>query len=101
MTISVFDSTSDDSASDAFIAWRRAHRRDGFYLNESSKYGWVLHRADCGHAVVPSDFDLAGRVKVCNSATRPLRAWLEDRGAGPPHRCDTCRPPVLPSKVAE
>lgn len=96
MSVELFDTAVDEAASNGFLAWRREHGRDGFYLNENHEYGWVLHRADCGHAVMPAGSNMASNIKVCATATAPLRAWVENRGEGQPHKCQTCRPPVPP-----
>lgn len=96
MSVETFDSSKDKKASDDFIQWRAAHRRDGFFLNRSSRQGWMLHRADCMHAEMPAGADMASNVKVCATTTVALRAWSREHGEGEPRRCQTCRPPVPP-----
>ncbi len=94
--VEIFSDKVDGTASDEFKGWRAKHRRDGYYLNASSRYGWVLHRADCGHAELAGPESLASHRKVCATMTAALRRWLAADGHGTAHRCLTCKPPVLP-----
>ena len=92
----VFSDASTGGASDEFKRWRAEHRRDGYYLNASGRYGWVLHRANCGHAEMAGSESLASHQKVCATSPAALRAWIAEGGHGQAHRCMTCKPPVLP-----
>ena len=96
MALVHFNSTSSDTASEEFLKWRVAHLRNGYYLNVSSVHGWVLHRAECPHAIMPDGSDMASRRKVCATSTAELRQWLKENNEGRAHRCNPCKPPVLP-----
>lgn len=101
MTIVVFDTNQDPADGNAFLRWKAEHRTHGFYLNQSGRHGWILHKAACGHTVMPSDNDMASNVKICATGITPLRMWLKEQGLDHPYKCTTCKPPLMPPSAYE
>ena len=97
MTIEVFDQSIDDGASKHFEQWRRVNVKRGYYLNENAEFGWVLHRARCGHVPHADEANLAGRVKVCSTDRIALRTWVHKRGCADAKCCRTCKPNPIPA----
>jgi len=98
MTIEVFDQSIDVRASRRFEEWRRANAKHGYYLNENADFGWVLHRARCGHVPPADEANIAGRVKVCSTDRLALRTWVHQRGCADAKCCRTCKPNLIPRR---
>jgi len=96
MIVEVFDHSKDARASRKFEQWRQVNARLGYYLNKNADFGWVLHRARCGHVPRAGEANIAGRVKVCSADRIALRAWLHERGYGEAKCCQTCKPNPMP-----
>jgi len=90
-SVVVLNSATDGEATKRFKLWRRANKTLGHYLNRSSEYGWVLHRARCGHVEMPDGNDLASHEKICARNSEDIRHYAAESGIAY-HKCQTCKP---------
>lgn len=89
--VTIFSTVTDPSASRNFERWRHANKILGHYLNESGRYGWVLHRARCNHVSMPDGADLAANEKICGERREVVQHYAAEHGITY-HRCQTCKP---------
>ena len=86
MSVTVFDTSPGKDADEAFNAWRASHRPLGYYLSDSVRHGWVVHRGYCNHTGAADGSDMATHVKVCATAPALLDEWLRAQGRELAHR---------------
>lgn len=90
-SVIVLNSSTDPEATLKFKRWRGGNKILGHYLNKSSEYGWVLHRARCGHIEMPEGSDLASHEKICARNREDIQRYAAEKCITY-HRCQSCNP---------
>ncbi len=91
ISVLVLNSATDTDGTKKFKVWRMQHKARGRYLNKSSEYGWVLHRARSGHIEMPDGADLTSHEKVCANGPEDMKRYLAQSHISY-HRCLSCNP---------
>ncbi len=74
-----------------FDEWRKQHK-NGFFINDTGRQEFVLHRVGCSHLKFSSPVSLTRNPKHCSDDKQKLEAWAKQKRAVPLKHCSDCNP---------
>ena len=81
----------DESSHDEFLKWMEDNR-EGFFLNDRGKEGFMLHKSGCGHMKFKEKVSLTSNKKFCSTDRRELESHAKKHSSKSLEVCRSCAP---------